>query len=81
MDPTHPHGQLETATAPSAGGSPGPDGERRARSCVASRPWLPIRPIIVEIEIEIEIGINPCPGWRLALIPPKLPCRVASAPQ
>ncbi|MGI6304187.1 MAG: hypothetical protein ACOX52_24530 [Verrucomicrobiota bacterium] len=30
MDPTHPHGQVENATAPSApsaGGSPDPDGK------------------------------------------------------
>ncbi|MGI6300490.1 MAG: hypothetical protein ACOX52_05435 [Verrucomicrobiota bacterium] len=27
MEPTHPHWQVETATAPSAGGSPDPDGK------------------------------------------------------
>ncbi|MGI6299635.1 MAG: hypothetical protein ACOX52_01035 [Verrucomicrobiota bacterium] len=27
MEPTHPHGQVENATAPSAGGSPDPDGK------------------------------------------------------
>ncbi|MDD8046620.1 MAG: hypothetical protein PHF14_09170, partial [Verrucomicrobiota bacterium] len=43
---------------------------------VASRPWLPIRPIIVEIEIEIEIGIDPCPGWHLGLIPPNCPAEL-----
>jgi hypothetical protein len=30
--------------------------------------WLPIRPIIVAIEIEIEIGIDSCSGWHLALM-------------
>ncbi len=29
MDPIHPHGQVENATAPSAGGSPDLDGEVR----------------------------------------------------
>jgi len=32
------------------------------------RPIRPIRPIIVEI--EIGIGIDPCPGWHLGLMPP-----------
>ena len=32
------------------------------------RDGSPIRPIIVEIEIEIEIGIDPYPGWHLALM-------------
>ena len=27
MEPTHPHGRVENATAPSAGGSPDGDGE------------------------------------------------------
>ncbi len=27
MEPTHPHGQVENATAPSAGGFPDPNGE------------------------------------------------------
>ncbi|MGI6303349.1 MAG: hypothetical protein ACOX52_20145 [Verrucomicrobiota bacterium] len=27
MEPTHPHGQVENVTAPSAGGFPNPDGE------------------------------------------------------
>ncbi|MGI6300022.1 MAG: hypothetical protein ACOX52_03035 [Verrucomicrobiota bacterium] len=31
MEPTHFHRQFENATAPSAGGSPGPDGEVRLR--------------------------------------------------
>ena len=38
--------------------------KRHAPSCVASRQWLPISPI----EIEIEIGIDPCPAWHLALM-------------
>jgi hypothetical protein len=29
IDPTHPHGQVENATASSAGGSPDPDGKVR----------------------------------------------------
>ncbi|MDD8047374.1 MAG: hypothetical protein PHF14_12995 [Verrucomicrobiota bacterium] len=29
MDPTHRHGLVETATALSAGGTPGPDGDAR----------------------------------------------------
>jgi len=31
MEPTHPQRQVENATAPSAGGFPGPDGEVRLR--------------------------------------------------
>ncbi|MGI6302316.1 MAG: hypothetical protein ACOX52_14875 [Verrucomicrobiota bacterium] len=31
MDPTHPHNQVENATASSAGGFPGLDGEVRLR--------------------------------------------------
>ncbi|MGI6304045.1 MAG: hypothetical protein ACOX52_23810 [Verrucomicrobiota bacterium] len=31
MEPTHPDRLLENVTAPSAGGSPGPDGEVRLR--------------------------------------------------
>ncbi|MGI6303687.1 MAG: hypothetical protein ACOX52_21900 [Verrucomicrobiota bacterium] len=32
MDPTHPQRQVENATAPSAGGSPDPDGDAAACS-------------------------------------------------
>ncbi|MGI6303454.1 MAG: hypothetical protein ACOX52_20710 [Verrucomicrobiota bacterium] len=31
MEPTHPDRLVENVTAPSAGGSPGPDGEVRLR--------------------------------------------------
>ncbi len=29
---------------------------------------VPISQLIIEIELGIEIGIDPCPGWRLALM-------------
>jgi hypothetical protein len=38
------------------------------------RPIRPIRPIIVEI--ETGIGIDPCPGWHLGLIPPNCPAEL-----
>jgi hypothetical protein len=52
MKPTHPHGPVENATAPSAGGSPDPDGEAapfsdglRLGGCTGNarprEPWLP----------------------------------------
>ncbi|MGI6301238.1 MAG: hypothetical protein ACOX52_09310 [Verrucomicrobiota bacterium] len=37
MEPTHPHGQVENATAPSAGGFPDPDGEVSRRGAEAQR--------------------------------------------
>ncbi len=37
MEPTHSHGPLANATAPSAGGSPVPDGEDSRRGAEAQR--------------------------------------------
>ncbi|MGI6304116.1 MAG: hypothetical protein ACOX52_24170 [Verrucomicrobiota bacterium] len=39
MEPTHSHGPLANATAPSAGGSPVPDGEDSRRGAEAQRLW------------------------------------------
>ncbi|MGI6304203.1 MAG: hypothetical protein ACOX52_24610 [Verrucomicrobiota bacterium] len=37
MEPTHPDRVVENVTAPSAGGSPGPDGENSRRGAEAQR--------------------------------------------
>ena len=43
MEPTHPHGQVENATASPAGGSPDPVGKTATFSCDLYPRWLSLR--------------------------------------
>jgi hypothetical protein len=61
--PTHPHGQVETATAPSAGSSPGPDGDARLGKRLPFRTssgWGPIPLICSRSSPSCPAGPQSC---------------------